>query len=82
MNKRDVHTSIPGSYYDYAKKHHLNWSDLLRNAIEQEMRLDPVVIKNRLQNNKDERERLLKDLEGAKNRQENKKQIERGVELI
>ena len=62
---RQVHTTIPEKYYQYAKNKKLPWNELLIKAIELEMSTDPETIKERLEKNDKERGKLQKQLQQA-----------------
>lgn len=69
-----VHTTIPASYAEWARKNKLKWNELLIKQIEIEMHKDPERIKEELENNEAEKERLLKDLKKAKKHNGDKKE--------
>jgi len=63
---KQVHTTIPEKYHNYAKDKKLSWAELLIKSIELEMKTDPEIIETRLLQNSEEREQLLKNLKLAK----------------
>ncbi|MEO5350850.1 MAG: hypothetical protein H7836_14580 [Magnetococcus sp. YQC-3] len=62
---KEVHTTIPKKCWQYAQDKKLGWNELLIKAIEQEMNTDPDIIKDKLNENHQERERLQQQLQQA-----------------
>ena len=76
---KQVHTTIPEKYWNFAKKQNLSWAELLTKAIEQKILEKSEVIRDKLDENNEERERLLKKLKEAENKETNSKQSITGV---
>ena len=63
---KQVHTTLPFKYWDYAKNElKLSWSQLLKDAIENEMKKNLDTIEKRIEINEKERKQLLQDYKKA-----------------
>ncbi len=70
---KQVHTTIPKKYWEYAKNKKLSWSELLIFAIEHQMNTDPAIIKEKLNKNHEERQILQDQLKKAEKTHQVKK---------
>lgn len=73
MQQRHVHTTIPEKYFIFAQKNNLKWNQLLMQAIEEEMNKDPVILKEKLCDINEEKERILRELKKAEQKTSEKK---------
>jgi hypothetical protein len=54
---KQVHTTIPDNYFDFAKRNKLSWNQLIKTAIEQEMQQDPDYCEKKVEESKAETEK-------------------------
>lgn len=67
---RQIHTTIHKKYWQYAKDKKIPWNELLTQAIEQKMKNDPDILKQKLEQNIQENQQIQKELQQAQQNQQ------------